>query len=51
MTEENISQEFRLTEIDKTRNYFTEEVKQNELISKKYRKICKILSYTEHSFI
>ena len=51
MTEENISQEFRLTEIDKTRNYFTEEVKQNELISKKHRKICKILSYTEHLFI
>ena len=30
------------------RNYFTEEIKQNELISKKHKKVCKILDYTEH---
>ena len=48
MTEENISQEFRLKEIDKTTNYFTEEKKQNELTSKKHKKVCKILSYTEY---
>ena len=35
MAEENISQELRLKQIDKTRNYFIEEMKQNELISKK----------------
>ena len=51
MTEENISQEFRSKEIDKTRNYFIEETKQNELISKKHKKICKVLNYTEHSLI
>ena len=33
------------------RNYFTEEIKQNELISKKYKKVCKILDYTEHLLI
>ena len=51
MSEENISQEFRLGEIDEKRNYFTEEIKQNELVSKKHIKICNILSYTEHLII
>ena len=35
MTEENISQEFILKNVDKTRNYFIEEIDQNELLSKK----------------
>ena len=35
MTEENISQEFILKNADKTRNYFIEEIDQNELLSKK----------------
>ena len=39
MVKETISQEFRLKEIDKTRNYFIKEIKQNELISKKHKKI------------
>ena len=30
MAEENISQEFRIRNIDETRNYFLEEIKQNE---------------------
>ena len=38
MVEENISQEFRLEKIDQTRNYFLEEIKQNELISEKAQK-------------
>ena len=29
MTEENISQEFRLKNVDETRNYFIEEIKMN----------------------
>ena len=40
MLEENISQEFRLTNIDETRNYFVEEMEQNNLISKKRKKVC-----------
>ena len=51
MAGEKISQEFRSKEIDKTRNYFIEDIKQNELISKKHKKVCKILKYTEHLFI
>ena len=34
MSEENISQEFRLKNIDGRRNYFLEEIQQNELMSK-----------------
>ena len=48
MAEENISQEFGSKEIDKTRTYFIEEIKQNYLLSKKHKKVCKILNYTEH---
>ena len=51
MAEENIGQEFRLKEIDKARNYFIEETKQNKLISKKHKKIRKILNYTEYLLI
>ena len=43
MTEENISQECRLKEIDAKWNYFIEEINQNELRSKKHKKVCKIL--------
>ena len=32
MSEENISQEFRLKNIDKTKNNFIKEINQNELM-------------------
>ena len=51
MTEENIGQELRLKEIEEKRNYFMEEIKQNELISKKHKKVYKIISYTEHLLV
>ena len=35
MAQKNRSQEFRFKEIDETRSYFIEEIKQNELISTK----------------
>ena len=38
MVEENINQEFRLKNIDETRNYFLKEIEQNELMSKKAQK-------------
>ena len=34
MIQENTSQEFRLKNIDETRNCFVEEIKQNELMRK-----------------
>ena len=51
MSEENISQEFRLKNIDETRNYFIEEINQNELVNKKHRKVCIVLNYIEHFLI
>ena len=51
MSEENINQEFKLKNIDETRNYFLEEIKQNELMSKKHKKVCTTLSYIEQFLI
>ena len=48
MEEENISQEFKLKNIDETGNYLIEEINRNELISKKHIKACEILNYIEH---
>ena len=48
MVEENISQESRLKSIDETRNYFFEEIKQNELMSRKHKKVCTTLNYIVH---
>ena len=33
--------------IDQARNYLLEEIKQNELISRKHKKVCKTLNYIE----
>ena len=49
--EENISQEFILKNIDEIRNYFLAEIEQNELMSRKYKKLCTTLNYIEHFLI
>ena len=51
MAQENISQEFRLKNIDETRNYLIEEINRNELMSKKHEKVCTSLNYIEHFLI
>ena len=51
MAEENISQEFRLKNIDETRNYLIEETNRNELMSKKHKKVCTAVNYIEHFLI
>ena len=47
MAEENISQEFRLKNIDERRNYLIEEMNRNELMSKKHKKVYLTLNYIE----
>ena len=37
--------------IDEIRNYLIEEINWNELMSKKHKKVCKVLNYIEHSLI
>ena len=51
MLEENTNQEFRLEKIDEIRNYLIEEINRNELMSKKHKKVCRVLNYIEHSLI
>ena len=43
-----MSQEFRLKDINEKRNYFLEEIEQNELMSRKHKKVCTSLNYIEH---
>ena len=45
MAEENISQEFRLKNIDETRNYLTEKINWST------QKVCATLNYMEHFLI
>ena len=47
MAEENISQAFRLKNVDETRNYLS----QDELMSKKHKKVCATLNYIAHFLI
>ena len=51
MVERNIDMEFRLKNINETRNLFLEEIKYNELMSRKYKKVCATLNYIEHFLI
>ena len=51
MVEENISQEFRLKNIDEARNYFLEDIEQNKLMSSKHKKVFTTLNYIKHLLI
>ena len=44
MTEANMNQELRLKKIDEIRNYLIEEINRNELMSKKHKKVCRLLN-------
>ena len=46
-----MSQEFRLKNIDAIKKHFLEEIKQNELMSRKHKKVCAALNYMEHFLI
>ena len=47
MAKENISQESRLKNIEEIKNFLIEEINQNELMSKKHKKVCTVLHYIE----
>ena len=51
MVEKNISQEFRLKNIDEARKYLAEEMNRNELISNKNKKVCTTLNNIEQFLI
>ena len=51
MSQENISQEFRLKNIGETRNYLIKEINRKELMSKSHEKVCTTLNYIERFII
>ena len=46
-----MNQEFRLIKIVEIRRYLIEEVNRNELMSKKHKKVFRVLNYIEHLLI
>ena len=51
MGEENVSQKLTLKNLDKTRRYFDQETEDNELMSKKPKKVCTNLILIEQFLI
>ena len=47
--EESILQDFRLRKIDEIKNYFIEEMKKDDLMFKKHKKVYIVLRYIEKS--
>ena len=43
--------QLRYRYIDETKNYFFEEIKQLELMSRKHKKVCTSLNYIDHFLI
>ena len=43
--------EFRLRKSDETTGYLSDEIKNNDLMSEKYKKTCKYLNYIEDLLI
>ena len=43
MVKENVSRELTLKNIDERKNYFIEEINQNDLMSRKHKKTCTTL--------
>ena len=46
-----ISVDFKLKKTDEKRNYILEEIKHNDLMSRKHKNICRALNYFEHFLI
>ena len=51
MAKENPSLELRLKKVYETKNYLLDEIKHNDLMSKKHKKMCKALNYVENILI
>ena len=47
---ENINQEFSFKKIDEIRNWVIEEINQNEWMSKKHKKVYRVLYCIEHTY-
>ena len=45
------SLDFRLTEINETKNFLSGKIKHNDLTSEKHKKVCRALNYFEHFLV
>ena len=50
MSKETLNQEFKLKKNNEIINYLIEETNRNELMSKKYKKVSRVLNYVSHFF-
>ena len=48
---EKTIQEFRLKNIEETRNYSIKEIDLNELMNKKHKNVCTTIKYIQHFLI
>ena len=48
MIEKNISQKFKLKNADEIRNYFFEDIEQNELMNRKHKEVCTALNISNY---
>ena len=46
-----MSQELRLKNIEETRNDFLEKIKQNDLMSRKHKKVCTTVNYIKNFLV
>ena len=51
MPEKKMNQELTLKKIDTIRNYLIEEINRNELMSRRHKRVCRVLNYVGHSLI
>ena len=51
MPEKKMNQELILKKIDTIRNYLIEEINRNELMSRRHKRVCRVLNYVGHSLI
>ena len=51
MPEENMNQKLKLKKIDEIRNSLIQEINRNGLMSKKHKRVCRVLNYIDHSLI
>ena len=51
MPEQITNEEFSLKNLDEIRNYLIEEISQNKSMSKKHKKVCRVLNYIDHLLI
>ena len=48
MPEENMNQKLKLKKIDEIRNSLSQEINRNGLISKKHKRVFRVLNYIDH---